>query len=96
MSVALILMYHQVDCPARSRSGASAPRRTSSRARWRGSVGRLSQCRSGRHREHVAGERPLSGNAVHITFDDGFVVFWITPADARGQRPAGDPVRPVG
>jgi peptidoglycan/xylan/chitin deacetylase (PgdA/CDA1 family) len=73
MSVALILMYHQVDCPRseQERRFCTPPDEFARQMAWLRRAGYRSVGLDD-IREHVAGERPLSGNAVHITFDDGF------------------------
>lgn len=74
MSVVLILMYHQVDCPRSplEQRFCTPPEDFARQMAWLGRAGyrgvSLDDIRA-----HVAGERRLSGNAVHITFDDGFV-----------------------
>lgn len=74
MSVVLILMYHQVDTPRSSQEQrfCTPPADFEAQMGWLVQAGyrgvSLDEVRA-----HVAGERRIEGNAVHITFDDGFV-----------------------
>ena len=74
MSVVLILMYHQVDTPRsdKERRFCTPPADFEAQMAWLVQAGyrgvSLDEVRT-----HVAGERRIEGNAVHITFDDGFV-----------------------
>jgi peptidoglycan/xylan/chitin deacetylase (PgdA/CDA1 family) len=74
VSAALILMYHQVDCPRSDKEArfCTPPDEFRRQMAWLRQAGYrgvdLDEMRA-----HVAGERPLSGKALHVTFDDGFI-----------------------
>lgn len=74
MSVVLMLMYHQVDTPRseKERRFCTPPTDFDAQMGWLVRAGyrgvSLDEVRA-----HVAGERRIEGNAVHITFDDGFI-----------------------
>jgi peptidoglycan/xylan/chitin deacetylase (PgdA/CDA1 family) len=67
-------MYHQVDCPRSDKEArfCTPPDEFRRQMAWLRQAG---YCGVGldEMRAHVAGERPLAGKVVHVTFDDGFV-----------------------
>jgi peptidoglycan/xylan/chitin deacetylase (PgdA/CDA1 family) len=74
MNAILILMYHQVDTPrdAAEHRFCTPPQAFRQQMAWLKSAG-YSGVGIEAIADHVSGKTPLTGKAVHISFDDGFI-----------------------